>query len=238
VSKRVLILNLMVDPDLDDPVAQWSSHFGDVPWTAVHVPSGEPVPALDEVSHLLLTGSEGSLCEPAVWMHVAADLTRRAVAKDLPILGNCFGHQLVVWSLSGTRYVRRAPNPEIGWVEVEIVEEDELLEGIPRVWHAFAFHFDEVFDLPLPWRTLARSADCAFQAIRYGDRPIWGIQPHPEIGPEDARRLMEIASPFVSERAPGFMPLLARAMAQAPQDDLATQQIVDNFLSHSRWKNP
>jgi len=230
MGKHVLILNLMVDSDLNDSVGQWSRHFGDVPYTAVHLPSGEAAPALDQVSHLLVGGSEVSLCEPAEWMHAAADLTRQAAARGLPILGNCFGHQLIAWSLSGERYVRRAPNPEIGWVDVEIVEEDELLDGLPGTWRAFAFHFDEVCDLPRPWQTLARNADCAFQAIRYGDRPIWGIQPHPEIGPEEGRRLLEMAAPFVSEAAPEYAPRLARALEQEPRDDAVTRRIVDNFL--------
>ena len=231
MRRRVLILNMMVDRNMSDPVGQWSRFFRDVPVEAVHLPTGEAIPNVERFTHLLLSGSEASTQEPQPWMHEAANCVRHAAELNLSILGNCFGHQMLVWSLSGAEFTRRAPRPEVGWIEVQIQGNDPLLAGVPQNWHAFAFHLDEVCDLPPPWKTLAANPSCAHQAIRFGDRPIWGIQPHPEITPEEGMKLMRTAEPIVRESMPEYLPQLQEAIARTPCDDFAAQQLVDNFLA-------
>jgi GMP synthase-like glutamine amidotransferase len=233
MEKHVLIVNMMLDPAMGDPVAQWSRYFRGVPYTSIHVPSGEAIPDFAEVTHVLLTGSEASTLDPQPWMTVVAERIREAAELGLPILGNCFGHQMIVWSLSGPAFTRHAPRPEVGWIEATIYEDDPLLAGVPRFWHAFALHLDEVCDLPSPWRTLAGNEACAHQAIRFGESPIWGIQPHPEATPEEAKRLLEVVRPLVAREMSQYLPQLLRAIGQRPRDDRAAQTIVDNFLSAS-----
>jgi GMP synthase (glutamine-hydrolysing) len=232
MAEHVLILNMMVDPTLNDPVGQWSRYLGAIPHSSVHIPSGEPIPDLDGFTHLLITGSEASTVDPQAWMSVAAERIREAADRGLQVLGNCFGHQMIVWSLSGRAFTRNALCPEIGWIEARIEEDDPLLFGVSPTWRSFTFHMDEVCDLPPPWRTLAGNAACRYQAIRFGDRPIWGIQPHPEITPEEGARLLESAKPFIEEFMPEHLPLLQQAIAQVPRDDDAAQTIVSNFLSY------
>ncbi len=208
MNRRIPMLNIMVDREMNDPVAQWARHFRHVPYEAVHVPGGEVIPSFEGFTHLIVSGSEASTTDPQPWMDRAADLIREAAESGVPILGNCFGHQMIVWSLSGPDFTRRAPRPEVGWIEASIVVDDPLLAGVPRAWHAFAFHLDEVCNLPPPWRTLASNDACAHQAIRFGERPIWGIQPHPEISPEEGKRLLLDAKAFVEESMPEFLPRL------------------------------
>jgi len=130
------------------------------------------------------------MLKPPPWVDGEAELVRRAAASGVRILGSCFGHQMLVRALSGPECIARAAHPEVGWTPLEIVADDELLRGVPNPWTVFSFHFDEVVDAPAPWRVLARSRDCATQILRYGDRPIWGIQAHPEI----SRRTAEFAT--------------------------------------------
>ncbi len=229
---RILTLNLMVNREMLDPVAQWSRYFRGVPFEAVHVPSGEAIPDLGSFTHLIVSGSEASTTDPQPWMDTSAACIREAAEQGLAILGNCFGHQLLVWGLSGPDYTRRAPLPEVGWIEATSVEDDPLLAGVSRVWHAFAFHLDEVCDLPPPWRTLASNSSCAHQVIRFGDEPIWGIQPHPEITPEEGKALLLDAKPFVEESMPQHLSRLQEAIDQEPRDDAAARTIVGNFLSY------
>ena len=104
---------------------------------------------------------------------------------------------------------------------------DPLLEGLPRPFHVFASHFDEVRDPPAPWRVLARSEACAVQVMRFGEAPVWGIQPHPEMTIADARLLLQ----GILRATPEREALVKTAFAQVPQDDDVARRLVENFLA-------
>ena len=224
--RRVLILDGSIYRDIYRPADHWRALLGDVPSDSVHLPSGEPLPPFDRYTHLIVSGSEASIVEPAPWYEVEADAIRRAAAAGKSILGSCFGHQMLARALSGERHVAASPKPEIGWIELEVVAPDSLYaEVAPRHW-VFASHFDEVRDPPSPWRVLARSAGCAVQAMRFGDAPIWGIQAHPEITPRDARILIE----GFLRHAPEVAPVMRPAPSAVPRDDRTALPIVRRFL--------
>jgi GMP synthase (glutamine-hydrolysing) len=134
---------------------------------------------------------------------------------------------MLAWALSGPEYVRRAPSPELGWVAVDILARDPLLAGLATPWHAFAAHLDEVVAPPAPWRVLALNDACAVEAMRYGDRPVWGIQPHPETPPDHARTLMQAAV----RRLPGYEQEIRQALASPVRDDHTAARIVAAFLA-------
>jgi GMP synthase-like glutamine amidotransferase len=223
---RVLILDGAIHRDIYQPTSHWRALLGDTPGDAVHLPSGQPVPALTGYSHVIVTGSEDSIVQPRPWHAVEAEAVRGAVRRGMPILASCFGHQMLARALAGEPHARASPTPEVGWIALERTAEDPLFQGVPATFHAFASHFDEVHDPPPPWRVLARSAGCAVQAMRMGDQPVWGIQAHPEIGVEDGRRLVEGFIPH----APRHASLLRGALATEPRDDRVAGRIVENFL--------
>lgn len=202
-------------------------HFGKVSFDAIHVPSGEQIPPLDRYSHILLTSSEASFRHPESWFEVEADLVRHAVDLGCAILGSGFGHQMLAWALSGPEFVRPARIPELGWVSINIVETDKLLAGLPNPWHAYTSHNDEVVLPPNPWRILASNRACAVQVMRYGDQSVWGIQPHPEILPDEAKAQMESGI----EAYPRYAQQIRQAKIESPvrHDDVA-QQLIAAFL--------
>jgi len=226
MEKRLLILDGSIDRSVYRPVEQWSRTLDGVRFDAVHLPSDERVPPLDRYTHILVTGSEASFEQPEPWFEAEADIVREAVDRGLSVLGSCFGHQMLAWALSGPKSVRRAPTPELGWVAVEITGPDPLVAGFPNPWHAFAAHLDEVTSPPTPWRVLAANEACAVQAMRYGDRPVWGIQPHPETSPEEALCQMNSAM----KQYPEYAKRIHRALESAVRDDRATPQLIGAFL--------
>lgn len=223
---RVLILDGSIHRDIYRPDEHWRPLLGPTPADAVHLPSGQPLPELHRYTHLIVTGSEASIVEPAPWYDPAADAVRRAAAAGLRILGSCWGHQLLALALSEARFVRRSPTPEVAWIEVERTTDDELLADLPDRWHVFASHFDEVHQPPAPWRVLARSPRCSVQAMRWGERPVWGVQAHPEIDPPTARVLLEGFLRYAPEHAATVRP----ALAATPRDDATAAAIVARFL--------
>jgi len=190
--KRLLIVDNSLHPILFRPWRSWKRFVGDVQYDVANLPSGQPVPEIERYTHLLLTGSEGSIVEPKPWFDVEAALIRKAADAGLPILGSCFGHQMLAYALSGPATVRRTPAPEVGWVTLRVTQRDELFVDAPDEWPAFAYHFDEVFDLPEPWHVYAHTDRCAVQIMRFGDQPIWGIQAHPEMSQKKAQAVTRI----------------------------------------------
>ena len=128
---------------------------------------------------VLSLGSEWSV----YWDHVApqvereAALLRAAVEAGQPVLGLCFGGQLLAYALGGS--VERSPVPELGWHRIESDVPDLIPSGPYVQWHS------DRFVLPPGARELARSA-AAPQAFALGS--ALGLQFHPEATPEVVRR--------------------------------------------------
>ena len=224
---RVLILDGSLHRDVYRPDEGWRQWLGATAIDSVHLPSGGSVPDLGGYTHVIVTGSEASIVAPEPWFEVEVRVVRQAAERGLCILGSCFGHQMLALALSGPRYVGRCATPEMGWIPVRWLGSDPLCDELPNPSWMFASHFDEVpAPLPPPWIALAESAGCAVQAMRYGERPIWGIQAHPEITPEEARTLMQ----GFLRLAPQHAALVGSALAAAPRDDGVIGEIIRRFL--------
>jgi GMP synthase-like glutamine amidotransferase len=100
-------------------------------------------------------------------------LLDRAVQEDVPVLGVCFGGQLLARVLGGDAF--RAPASEIGWVTVRSRDPELVPEG---PW--FQWHFDSFS--PPPGATLIAENDAGPQAYVQGRH--LGVQFHPEVTPE------------------------------------------------------
>lgn len=225
-SARVLILNNSLNRPIYQPVRQWKRHLDGVPVDAVHMPSAKHAPSLDGYTHIIITGSTASLVEPPEWVNAEVAVVQEAAKRGLAILGSCFGHQMLVYALSGSEYVERAASAEVGWVAVEMSENDPLFADLPNPWHTFAWHYDEVIDPPSPWRVLGSTSICDVHVIRYGDAPIWGLQSHPESTPCDAKTLLLLQKVFREWNSEE----INAALCQAPQDDEIIGILVERFL--------
>ncbi len=221
---RIAIIDNAIDPEVYRPVLHWSRWLpGD--WASFEARSGR-LPSLgDGFSHLILTGSEASILERPPWAEAEVTLVRDALARGLSILGSCYGHQLLALAIGGAGCVRRCREPEIGWLPIEIRENDPLL-GPARTAHAFTLHFDEVVDPDGLFTVLAGTPVCPIHAFRYGARPVWGVQAHPEIDPKDGRELLEAEL----ERGYAGGPSIERALRTDPRDDGLIRSVVAAFL--------
>jgi GMP synthase (glutamine-hydrolysing) len=118
------------------------------------------------------------------WLRAEKRLLCELLERGTPTLGVCLGSQLVAEAAGGE--VRRAERPEIGWHEIELTPEggaDPLLSVLPERFESFQYHHCEWLEPP-GGVTLARSA-LALQAFRLGERPVWGLQFHPEVTEPD-----------------------------------------------------
>ncbi|VVB50989.1 GMP synthase [glutamine-hydrolyzing] subunit A [uncultured archaeon] len=104
----------------------------------------------------------------------------KALLKSgLPVLGICFGHQLIAQAYGGR--VRLGDSGEYAEVEVMVLDEDCLFRGLPKVLTVWESHRDEVEELPSGFKVLARSDICAIESFCALDKPVFGVQFHPEV---------------------------------------------------------
>ena len=113
------------------------------------------------------------------WLREENLFLRRMLDTHQPVLGVCLGAQLLAKAAHAD--VRPAPQPEIGWVPVELTDAaaaDPVLGRLPERFDAFQWHH-YTYDVPAGGAELARSDVCT-QAFRLGDA-AWGVQFHPEV---------------------------------------------------------
>jgi GMP synthase-like glutamine amidotransferase len=221
---KVAIIDNSIDPAVYDPVGHWSRYLSR-PWQAFRPKDGR-LPHLEEgFSHLLLTGSEASILEPDHWVEAEAELVREALERNLAVLGSCFGHQLLAMALSGPQHVRRCSRPEIGWLPIRILRPSRLLGDRDRPY-SFSVHFDEVIGLQEPFEVLAATEDCPIQAFCLKGRPVWGLQPHPEMDSGTAGRLLS----KLSALNPRFKPLVRQALASRAKDSGLARKVIRAFI--------
>jgi GMP synthase-like glutamine amidotransferase len=221
---KVAVLDNSLDPDVYKPVLHWSRWLTER-WTAFRASEGRFPRLTDGYTHLILTGSEASILKREGWVNAEIDLVRVALTMGVPILGSCYGHQLLALAIGGPAYVRRCEEPEIGWLPLRILEDTPLL-GAAGTAYAFTLHFDEVIDPGGLFKVLAETSRCRIQAFQYGEKPAWGIQAHPEIGMEDGRDLLEAEF----ERAYKGAEMIERALRSVPRDTELIHSIVPAFL--------
>jgi GMP synthase (glutamine-hydrolysing) len=147
--------------------------------------AGAPLPARAAgADAIVATGSPRSVTERAPWMRAAGAWLREQAGRGVPVLGVCFGHQLLAEAHGGA--VRRSPRGrELGTVRCALTaagREDPLFAGVPAAFDVQATHEDEVARLPPDAELLATNGWSRVQAFRLGPR-VRAVQFHPELEP-------------------------------------------------------
>lgn len=173
---------------------------------------------------IVITGSPASVTERAGWMLEAEAFLREAVAQQVPILGICFGHQLLAQALGG-QVTRNPRGREIGTIAVRRLEgDDPLFAGLGVEISVNATHVDSVTTLPPEVEVLAESALEGVAAFRLGSAR--GVQFHPEIDGHLMRGYLSARRETLEAEGLSFETLWREA-----QDTPAGPTILRNFAS-------
>lgn len=157
---------------------------------------GEALPAKIAQAGVIVTGSPAMVSARERWSEETAAWLRGAIDAEVPVLGVCYGHQLIAHALGG-RVDYHPAGREIGTVTIErlaAANDDPLLAGAPARFPAHASHQQSVVELPSGAVLLASSAHDPHHAVRFAPM-AWGLQFHPEFSVEIMRGYIEARRP-------------------------------------------
>ena len=188
MAQRVLILDF--GGQYDQLIARRVRECGVYCEVWPHTASLDAIRAFGPVS-LIFTGGPGSVYAPD-----APDVDAGVFSLGVPILGICYGCQLLAHRLGGQVTPAQSDAArEYGKTETEFRTDSPLFRGLPESGVTWMSHGDYMARVPDGFRVIARSAACPNAAIADEDRRFYGVQFHPEVrhtehGTEMLRRFL------------------------------------------------
>jgi GMP synthase (glutamine-hydrolysing) len=177
----------------------------------VRVADGETLPDPAAPSGVVVTGSAAYVSDRAAWSERTGTWLADAVRAGTPVLGICYGHQLLAQALGG-RVGRNPRGREIGTAALRLhpaAFEDPLLSVLERPVYVHETHVESVLALPPGVEALAETDGDPHQAFAAGER-AWGVQFHPEFDADVIRVYLEARRERIREEGLDPELLLAR----------------------------
>ncbi|ACY16285.1 glutamine amidotransferase-related protein [Haliangium ochraceum] len=219
----------------------FAAHDIDVRFFDGHLEAGVAghLSQLRGVDGVVITGSAASLTVPEPWMDATSAMVQRAHGEQMPLLGVCFGHQVIGAALGG-RVIRNPRGWQLASADIELNEHgrgDPLFAGLDTRFRVNLSHQDIVCETSLAsapqLRVLAGNPKAAIQALAAGPN-MRGVQFHPEFsGP--------ITSAYIKSRHAILAADAHSRQADEDHPDLLLAQVCDspegeavlhNFLTH------
>jgi GMP synthase-like glutamine amidotransferase len=139
---------------------------------------GEFPESVNQCDGWLITGSRHGAYERLDWMLELEDFIRVLYRESIPLVGICFGHQIIAQALGG-EVIKSDKGWSIGIQSYDIDQPQEWMNGMPQQVRIYAFHQDQISKLPSAASVFSSSEFCPFAGLSYGDSII-SIQAHPE----------------------------------------------------------
>ncbi|MEM8788493.1 MAG: type 1 glutamine amidotransferase [Pseudomonadota bacterium] len=196
----------------------------------IDVDGGETLPAPKSAEGWLITGSRHGVYEDHDWLPPLEEFVRAAIADRVPLVGICFGHQVMAQAMGG-----RVVKSEKGWGlgvhrYTAAGAQVDWIAGHGGEWNGYAVHQDQVIAPPPDAVTLAGSAFCPHAILAYGDAaaPVaLSSQPHPEYS---APFLEDILDARLASAVPADIVSAARAGLDTPVAGAAWGRTIAGFF--------
>jgi len=194
-------------------------------------PPGQP----KDWDGIVITGSPAMVSDRPEWSETTAAWTRQAVDAHVPVLGVCYGHQLLAHALGG-KVGFHPDGRDTGTKQVTLLEtaqSDPLFMHLPAQFPAQLTHKQSVLELPPGAVLLANSSFEPHQAFRVGGN-AWGVQFHPEFTDQIMRAYLEVQTPDLNKEGLDATRLLAEVTPAPAASRVLTrfsELVTDRFAS-------
>jgi len=195
-----------------------------IAFDVISLPNGQACPDPDRTEAILITGSAAGVYDECDWIAPLEEFVRAAYASKTPMVGICFGHQLIAQALGGL--VRKS---EKGWGigrhVYRVVPNNGVIEG-EHIALACS-HQDQVIEAPGDARTILSSDFTPHAGLLYANGVTLSVQPHPEFEPGYAYVCCELRE----GRAPESVVRAAKASLAEPLDSARLGGAITRFLA-------
>jgi GMP synthase-like glutamine amidotransferase len=173
---------------------------------------GEVPKSLDEQDAFLITGSPLSVLDTHIFTKDLVDFVRACDNAKKPLIGACFGHQIIADALGGT--VKKSKNGyNVGVEKTHFFEKSLWMKPNKQELPMYVFHEDEVTHLPEGAKLLGSTPNCKIASFSKGNH-IFTTQAHPEFTPE----FMTSVISYTAQKVPSFDPRPALSQINDPTE--------------------
>ncbi|MFU8832745.1 MAG: glutamine amidotransferase [Wenzhouxiangella sp.] len=202
-------------------------------YRVVSVHDDEDLPTdINALDGVLVTGSPAMVSHRHPWSEATAEWLRGAHEHGLPMLGVCYGHQLIAHALGG----KVGTNPagrQMGSRQVDILATDDRLLGPLGPATVFQVtHLEVVLEAPPNSQVIATNAADPYHGLYFG-RKSWGVQFHPEFDRDIMRAYIQARASVLSGEGIAAEPLLA-AIKSAPDGARLMRRFADLVSGEAR----
>ena len=200
----------------------------DLEFDSVSNVRGEIAGSIHDCDGWLITGSRYGVYDELDWMGPLQDFIRELAEAGVPLVGICFGHQIIAQALGG-QVVKSDKGWGVGLHRYRVEQAHLWMDARPQHINMYAFHQDQVVECPPSARVLLSSEFCPYAGLSYDDSII-SVQGHPEF---ESNYMIALLDMFGGSLIPAEVAALARDSMRDGQADsfLLANWIVEFFLS-------
>ena len=186
-------------------------------------------PELSDFSGVIITGSHSMVTDEEPWSEKLLPYIREMYEREIPVLGICYGHQLITKAMGGSVGYRKQ-GIQSGTVSVELTDEaqlDPIFSQLPPTFSGNVGHSQAATTLPEGAVLLAHNHREPHEAIRLG-KAMWGIQFHPEFTQAISRQYIELSNAEIesSKQDP-------KALWNDCTETPVSQSIISRFIKYA-----
>ena len=206
----------------------------DMTFETVALESGDALPDPETLEAILITGSAYGVYDDVPWMRTLEEWIGFAAEQRVPMLGICFGHQVIASALGGD--VRKAV--EKGWGvgrhTYQVASHPDWMMPQAETFAVGVSHQDQVLSTPIGAEVLAGNDFAPHAALVYSRAPILSFQGHPEFSDEFLMDLYEArkGNPLTQEQVDQ-----ARESFRQPDDNTLMAKLIVDFLKATLRKS-
>ena len=193
MKQTLLFLNNTANPAAVPPILE-RLRGDDLGMESAWAARSEFPQSLDRYAGAFVSGSARSSYDREPWIEREHEILSELVHQGTPVMGICFGSQILASSLFGRDQVYRRSACEVGYTWLDVAADaagDPVCMHLARRMRMFVWHNDDVRADHPDMKIVATSDACTNQVWRHRELPVWGIQGHVEITVPEAPRWFE-----------------------------------------------